>query len=57
MRGRIAVGAPLAVALLVGSALAAGTVKSGPQVGSSDITPFHPLNITGKMAGKKFCQV
>jgi hypothetical protein len=32
-------------------------VKSGPQVGSRRITPFHPLNINGSQAGKKNCLV
>jgi hypothetical protein len=45
----------LAAALVVtGSALAA-SVKSGPQVGDDLAGPFHPLNINGPQAGKKFC--
>src|SRR5690349_14502654 len=30
------------------------TVKSGPQVGEELAGPFHPLNVNGKAAGKKF---
>jgi hypothetical protein len=32
-------------------------VKSGPQAGTdlSDCGPFHPVNVTGKAAGKKHC--
>jgi hypothetical protein len=49
--------AALAVALLSGIALAedSGTVKSGPQAGEELAGPFHPLNVTGKQAGKKHC--
>jgi hypothetical protein len=32
-------------------------LKSGPQVGQKIPGPFHPLNVTSKHAGKKFCQV
>ena len=45
----------LAFALLAGSVLAAGTVKSGPEVGKQLAGPFHPLNVTGESAGKKNC--
>jgi hypothetical protein len=37
--------------------MAATGLTSGPQVGSSKILPFHPLNITGSAAGKKQCLV
>jgi hypothetical protein len=57
MRYRIAVGAPLAAALLVGSVLAGGTLKSGPPVGSSKLLPFDPLHVTGATAGEKSCLV
>jgi hypothetical protein len=57
MRHRIAVGASLAVVLLVGSAFAADVVKSGPQVGDRVPGPFSPLNVTGDAAGQKVCQV
>lgn len=50
----------IAVAALLGLTLAAGGVaaeslKSGPQVGETVPGPFHPLNVTGEQAGKKFC--
>lgn len=56
MNRRIAVGASLAVALLVGSTMAADALKSGPAKGAS-CTPFEPLNVTGKFAGAKRCLV
>jgi hypothetical protein len=56
MRYRTMLGGTLAMALLVGGALAAD-LKSGPQVGNSSLTPFHPLNVNGANAGQKFCQV
>jgi len=56
MRSRIAVGASLALALLVGAAVAAEALKSGPQVGD-DVTSFEPYNVTGEYAGDKKCQV
>ena len=45
----------LALGLVVGVALAADTVKSGPQVGKPVPGPFHPLNINGETAGEKAC--
>jgi hypothetical protein len=57
MNRRVALGASLAVALLVGGALAAEGLKSGPQPGSKKIPPFNPLNVTGKFAGTKQCLV
>jgi hypothetical protein len=57
MRNRIAVGASLALALLAGSVIAADAFKSGPQTGQSIPGPFHPLNVTGRAAGQKACQV
>jgi hypothetical protein len=57
MRSRIAVGASLTVALLVGGVMAAESLKSGPQVGKSCGMPFEPLNVTGKFAGNKRCLV
>jgi hypothetical protein len=52
---RLAVVAVLALGLVVGSVLAADTLKSGPQVGKKVPGPFHPLNVTGDQAGQKFC--
>jgi hypothetical protein len=57
MNRRTALGATLAAALLAGGALAADALKSGPQVGSSRITPFDPLHVNGPDAGKKLCLV
>ena len=57
MNYRHTVGASLAVALLVGGAVAAETLKSGPQPGNPVPGPFNPLNVTGSQAGKKACQV
>jgi hypothetical protein len=34
---------------------AAKSVTSGPQKGEKVPGPFHPLNVTGAQAGKKFC--
>ena len=56
MRDRIAMGAALALALLVGSALAAEALKSGPQPGDG-MTPFDPYNVTGPFAGDERCLV
>lgn len=47
--------AALCVALVLGMAVAADAVKSGPQKGEDVPGPFHPLNVTGAQAGKKFC--
>jgi hypothetical protein len=57
MNHRIAVGASLAVALLVSSVLAADSLQSGPQVGQKIPGAFHPLNLNGPQAGTKACQV
>jgi hypothetical protein len=56
MRYCIAVGASLAMTLLIGCVLADEALKSGPQVGDS-LSPFNPLNVTGDNAGEKVCQV
>jgi hypothetical protein len=58
MRRYLLLGVPLAAAaLVVGSAVVAGDVKSGPQVGGRILVPFHPLNVTGPDEGKKQCLV
>ena len=57
MSFRYTLGASLAAALLVGGAVAAETLKSGPQPGNQVPGPFNPLNVTGSAAGKKACQV
>jgi hypothetical protein len=41
--------------MLTAPVLAAGTAKSGPQVGTKVPGPFEPLNVTGPDAGKKAC--
>ena len=57
MRLRTSLGASLALALLVGGALAAGSLKSGPQEGSRKLIPFNPLHVTGENEGEKLCLV
>jgi hypothetical protein len=61
MNRSIAVGAFVAVALLVGGVIAADDVKSGPQVGKARGGPFNPLNVTNVdkpgNVGKKNCFV
>ena len=55
---RTVVGASLAVALLVGSAIAADVLTSGPQLGGNATpSPFNPLHANGPDAGKKVCLV
>jgi hypothetical protein len=56
MNRRIAVGASLALALLVGSVLAADAPKSGPQPGDG-MGVFDPLSVTGPFAGERQCLV
>jgi hypothetical protein len=51
MRNLLAVAA---VAVL-GGAVVAAELKSGPQAGQKVPGPFHPLNINGESAGKKNC--
>lgn len=52
-------GSAAALALVVGLAVAAdrssSKLVSGPQVDQAVPGPFHPLNVTGAEAGKKFC--
>jgi hypothetical protein len=57
MKPRISLGASLALALLVGGALAAGGLTSGPQEGSRKIPPFNPLHVNGPNEGEKLCLV
>ena len=56
MKHRIAVGASLAMALLVGGVLAAEGLESGPQPGKRP-TPFNPLHCNGPDEGTKLCLV
>jgi hypothetical protein len=58
MRRLLGVGALAAATLVVSSALADdAALKSGPPVGKNIPGAFHPFNVTGAQAGKKFCQV
>lgn len=61
MRHLMVLGTVLAMALLVGHAGAAETLKSGPQVGDSLPGPFHPLQVCNvdnpSNNGKKGCFV
>jgi hypothetical protein len=57
MKHRMAIGASLGLMLLAGSVLAGETLKSGPQIGDKIFTPFNPLNLNGRAAGQKACQV
>jgi hypothetical protein len=45
----------LVLMLLAVPVAAAGTAKSGPQVGAKVPGPFEPFNVTGPDAGKKAC--
>jgi hypothetical protein len=57
MKSRLFTGASLAAALLFCSASLAAELKSGPQVGSSNIPAFNPLHCSGKGVGGKACLV
>jgi len=57
MKKSLTFGASLTVALLAGGVVAAESLKSGPQVGDPIPGVFHPLNVTGRAAGKKACQI
>ena len=57
MKHRFAVGAFAVAVLAVSSVVAGDALKSGPQEGKNIPGPFHPTNITGSQAGKKFCLV
>jgi hypothetical protein len=56
MKTRI-LGALAVTALVVAGAVADSALKSGPQVGSSNITPFNPLHCSGPTEGTKACLV
>lgn len=57
MRNRMAAGVITFAALAFAGATAGESLKSGPQKGQNLAGPFHPLNVTGKMEGKKHCLV
>jgi len=46
----------LALALCAVAVSAAEPLRSGPQVGD-EVTPFEPLNLTGRFAGENRCLV
>ncbi|HEV8061764.1 MAG TPA: hypothetical protein VGP68_17940 [Gemmataceae bacterium] len=52
---RIAASAFAVLALLAGAIVASEKIASGPQTGEEVPGPFHPMNITGDMAGQKQC--
>ncbi len=54
MRRTIVWACVLSLLAIVGVNAQSG-VKSGPQVGEELAGPFHPVNINGENAGKKFC--
>jgi hypothetical protein len=56
MRTRIA-GAMALAALVVAGVSADPALKSGPQVGSTSISPFNPLHCSGPQEGTKACLV
>jgi hypothetical protein len=56
MRHCVTVGALALAAAVVSVGVADEALKSGPQVGGR-VSPFHPLNVTGKYAGQKNCLV
>jgi hypothetical protein len=57
MNFRGPIGAGLMLAIAISGVYAAEPLKSGPEVGSKKISPFHPLNVTGSAAGKPQCLV
>jgi hypothetical protein len=57
MNYRHGIAAFAATVLATACTVAGDGLKSGPQVGKSITTPFHPTNVTGAMAGKKHCLV
>jgi hypothetical protein len=57
MNYRYFIGAFAVATLAVTGAVAGGGLQSGPQVGQQLPGPFHPLNCTGLMEGKKHCLV
>lgn len=56
MNARIFAGAFAVTALLLGGALAADDLKSGPQVGKKIPGAFNVVDCT-KSVGKSYCQV
>jgi hypothetical protein len=52
---RIAASSFAVLALMAGALVASEKISSGPQAGEEVPGPFHPLNVTGDMAGQKQC--
>ena len=57
MKTRIVGAMAMAVLVVAGAAVADEALKSGPQKGSSKITPFNPLHCSGPTEGTKICLV
>lgn len=57
MKQRMIAAALCLAVLLVAGAPAGEALRSGPQVGSSKIPAFNPLNCTGANEGKRTCLV
>ena len=57
MRHLSVTSAAVVVVLMVGAAMAADAVKSGPQVGEDVPGAFNVLNVNGPQAGKSNCQI
>jgi hypothetical protein len=57
MKRRLVVGACAVAMLAMSGMVIAQSLESGPQTGKRIPGPFHPLNVTGKQAGKKHCLV
>jgi hypothetical protein len=56
MKPRFVLGVFAVGVLAVAGVAADEALKSGPQVGTA-VSPFHPLNLTGPEAGRKYCLV
>jgi len=57
MKYRKFIGAFTVTLLAVSCSVAQDGLKSGPQVGASIVSPFHPTNVTGAKEGMKHCLV
>jgi hypothetical protein len=56
MKHCLIAGALVAAAVVLSTAVAGDSLKSGLTVGEHP-TPFHPLNVTGPFEGQKQCLV
>jgi hypothetical protein len=57
MRKRYVIAAFALTVLSAACGVASDGLESGPQVGKAVPGPFHPLNVTGEMEGKKYCLI